>query len=150
MKYLLAIAALLPVTLQAAEPDETQFGVALGTPGGVNLVMKKEIAGHPIQLAVGYTGKAYGIEAGYSFYYNRDSAMRSWQVIAGSSTIKDNALTYYSTQDVVYRVYEDEDWNYAGVSGTFQYGGFYIEPGITVGSGDFSSPQLTIQVGWLW
>lgn len=151
MKYLLAIAALLPMTLHAAESDDTQFGVALGTPGGVNFVMKKEISGHPVQLAVGYAGKVYGIEAGYSFYYNRDSAMRSWQVIAGTFKVEDNSTILDSTPDG-YRVrYEDEDWRYVGVSGTFQYGSFFVEPGVTVGNGDFSESKLiTIQVGWLW
>jgi hypothetical protein len=25
-----------------------------------------------------------------------------------------------------------------------------MEPGLTFGSGDYSNPQLTLKIGWLW
>ncbi|GAC03879.1 hypothetical protein GAGA_1016 [Paraglaciecola agarilytica NO2] len=37
-----------------------------------------------------------------------------------------------------------------GASATFSWGGFFVEPGISVGSGDYSSPQLLFQAGYLW
>lgn len=150
MKYLLVIAALTPLSLQAADSVDAQIGLSLGTPGAVNLVIKNEVFGQPMQLAVGYVGTAYGAEAGYSFYYNSESAMRSWQITVGTFRAKEEKRVVVRDASGTRWWYEDETWSYLGVSGTFQYGGFFLEPGISAGTGDFSNPQLTLQAGWLW
>lgn len=150
MKYILAIAAIVPLTLHAADNDDTQIGLSLGTPGGINLVVKKSFSGHPLQLAVGYIGDAYGAEAGYSFRYNSDSAFRSWQATIGTFRAEDQSRALVRDATGYRWHYEDDVWTYLGLSATFQFGGFFLEPGLSVGTGDFSSPQATLQLGWLW
>lgn len=150
MKYLLVIAVITPLAVDAVENGDTQAGISLGSPGAFNLVIKKELSGHPLQLAIGYVGSAYGIETGYSFYHDRDSFMRSWQAIAGTFRAEDRSRVLDMDAGGYRWRYDDDSWSYVGVSGTFQYGGFFLEPGLSVGTGDYSNPQLTIQVGWVW
>ena len=135
-----------------AGENRTEVGASLGTPSGINFVLKKDISGFPVQVSGFYLGEIYGIEAGYSFYRNESSHFRSVQIVVGTSVIEEDAYRVYVSSDTfVLQEYKDEkEWNYLGVSTTFQFGGFYIEPGLSAGSGDYSSPQLSLQLGWLW
>ncbi|MDO7086648.1 hypothetical protein WNY51_07540 [Pseudocolwellia sp. AS88] len=118
--------------------ESTTFGVSLGTPAFANFVIKSDKFGLPLQLSGGYWGdRASGIEVGYSFYQNKDSFFHSAQVITGYLHMEKNR-------------YENNRWSYVGVSTTFKNGGFFLEPGLTFGSGTYSNPQLMIQIGWLW
>jgi hypothetical protein len=133
----LLLIAISPFTL-SNEP--VSFGVSLGSPAGANFVIKTNKFGLPLQVSGGYWGdKAKGIELGYSFFQNESSLFSSAQFIVGHSEIEDK-----SSYPII------EKWTYAGISTTFSTGSFYIEPGLTFGSGDHSNPQFTIQVGWLW
>lgn len=135
-----------------AEEDRTEIGASLGTPSGINFVLKKDVSGLPFQLSGFYLGEQYGIEAGYSFYRNENSNFRSAQIVGGTITTEEDAYRANTSSDYFFlEKYTDEkEWNYLGVSTTFQFGGFYIEPGLNAGSGDYSSPQLSLQLGWLW
>lgn len=135
-----------------ADENRTQIGFSVGTPAGLNFVLKKNVAGLPLQVSGFYFGKIYGVEAGYSFYRNEDSHVRSIQLVAGTSTIEEDEHRYYTLSgNLYYEEYEDKkEWNYIGVSTSFHFGGFFIEPGLNVGSGEYSSPQLSLQLGWLW
>ena len=116
---------------------DDQFGLSIGTPSAVNFVYKGEVADIPIQVAGGYWGDSYsGVELGYRFI-ERDGAFSSAQLLAGYSRLEDS-------NDIV------DEWTYVGASATFSWGGFFIEPGISVGSGDYSNPQLLFQAGYLW
>lgn len=148
---LLSIAA---VCAQADSERDTQLGFSLGAPGGINLVYKTHLGNAPVQISGGYLGDSYGLELGYSFYENTDSWFRSAQITIGKAHIeKDKTWSYYDpSRNTFYSVdYVDEDdWTYASISNTFQFGGFFIEPGLSIGTGDFDSPQFLLQAGWLW
>lgn len=137
MKKVFLVSLLLSaLTVSKVNAEETEVGLSILTPGGLNFVVKGELFGLPLQTSVGYLGRGdtslYGLEVGYNFIKNPDKFFRSAQFITGHSDI------------------DDDKWTYGGVSATFQYGGLFVEPGLTVGSGDYSSPQITMQVGWLW
>ena len=118
--------------------ESTSLGLSLGSPAGMNFVIKSDELGVPLQISGGYWGDTIsGIEVGYSFYEQEKTFFRSVQLIAGYNDIEKNDN-------------KSDKWRYAGLSATFQKGGFFIEPGLTFGSGDYSSPQLTFQIGWLW
>lgn len=118
--------------------ESTTFGVSLGSPALANFVIKSDKLGLPLQLSGGYWGdKVSGIEAGYSFYQNKDSFLNSVQVITGYSETEQTKFDKHS-------------WTYVGVSTTLKKGGFFIEPGLTIGSGEYSNPQFMLQIGWLW
>ena len=116
---------------------DNHLGLSIGTPAGINFVYKGDIANVPIQVSGAYWGdKAQGLELGYRFIEN-DSAFSSAQLLLGYSRTEDS-------NDVA------DEWSYIGASATFSYKGFYIEPGLSVGSGDYSNPQLLIQAGYTW
>ncbi len=140
-KFIISLLFLsMPAFAEDVKDRNSQIGLALGTPGGLNLVLKSHLANHPVQLSAGYIGSdTFGLEAGYRFYTNEKSLIRSVQVIAGTAKFED--LSYPNDRRV---------WHYVGVSSTLQYGGFFVEPGLSVGSGDFTNPQLVLQGGWLW
>jgi hypothetical protein len=125
-------------SLSTFSQESTSIGLSIGTPAGVNFVIKSDALGVPLQISGAYLGdKVSGIEVGYSFYEHNDSFFYSAQLIAGYSHIETNQ-------------FESDTWRYAGASATFKKGGFFMEPGLTFGSGDYSNPQLTFQIGWLW
>jgi hypothetical protein len=133
-RYLLALSISLLSTSVAADD---QFGLSIGTPSVVNFVYKGEVADIPVQVSAGYWGDSYsGIELGYRFI-ERQGPFSSAQILVGYSRLEDS-------NDFI------DEWTYVGASATFSWGGLYIEPGISVGSGDYSSPQLLIQAGYLW
>lgn len=117
--------------------ESTSIGLSIGSPAGANIVIKSNELGFPLQVSGGYWGdKIRGLEVGYNFYQNQDSFFHSAQVIAGYSDIEENR-------------FENSTWRYTGVSATFKKGGFFMEPGLTFGSGDYSNPQVTFQIGWM-
>lgn len=133
-KYLLALSISLLSTSVFADD---RFGVSIGPPALVNFVYKGEVADLPIQVSGGYWGdKHRGIELGYRFV-EREGVFSSAQVLAGYYRLKDSGDSI-------------DEWTYVGASATFSWGGFYLEPGISVGSGDYSNPQVLIQGGYLW
>ena len=118
--------------------NSTLIGLSIGTPASVNFVIKSDALGVPLQISGGYWGdKISGIEVGYSFYQHNDSFFHSAQIITGYNHIETNQ-------------FESDTWEYAGASITFKKDGFFMEPGLTFGSGDYSNLQLTFQIGWLW
>ncbi|WP_337843027.1 hypothetical protein [Rheinheimera sp.] len=132
-KHLLFSLALLSFSSLA----DDQIGLSIGTPAAINFVYKGEIADLPLQLSGGYWGDAArGIELGYRFM-EQDSAFSSAQFLVG----------YSRTED---RHDEVDEWSYVGVSATFTYKGFYLEPGLSIGTGDYSNPQLLLQAGYMW
>ncbi|WP_299806151.1 hypothetical protein [uncultured Shewanella sp.] len=125
-------------SFSATAEESTSIGLSLGSPAGANFVIKSDELGFPLQVSGGYWGdKVSGVELGYNFYQQKDSFFHSAQVITGYSDVEKNQ-------------FESDKWTYAGISATFKTGGFFMEPGLTFGSGDYSNPQLTFQIGWLW
>lgn len=116
-----------------------QHGVSMLMPGGFNYVYK----GNKLQFAGGMTGgDTYGVEVGYRMPRKTQSAFRSTNVVLGYFRIE--------TADDCFNCIPYEEWSYIGVSATFQANLFYIEPGLSVGSGDFSNPQFILQMGLLF
>jgi hypothetical protein len=132
------VSLLILFSFPALAEDSTSFGLSLGSPAGANFVIKSNALGIPMQISGGYWGdNASGIEIGYNFYQNTDSFLYSAQIVAGYTDFRENNL-------------KSDIRKYAGFSATFKRGGFFIEPGLSFGSGDYSNPQLNFQIGWLW
>ena len=137
-KKTIGLTLLILSSFSVSAEKSTSFGLSLGSPAGGNFIIKSDKLGLPLQISGGYWGdRVSGIELGYNFYQNNDSFFHSAQIITGYSETSENK-------------FESDKWKYAGVSATFKKGGFFMEPGLTFGSGDYSNPQLTFQIGWLW
>ncbi|MBA6288837.1 hypothetical protein [Colwellia sp. MB3u-4] len=137
-KKITCVSLLILSSFSALAEDSTSLGLSLGSPAGANFVIKSDELDVPLQISGGYWGdKISGIEVGYNFYQNNDSFFHSAQIISGYSDIEKNK-------------FKSDKWKYVGFSATLKKGGFFMEPGLTFGSGDYSSPQFTFQIGWLW
>lgn len=123
-----------------AEYDPDYIGVSFITPGGINFIGGLATKSTTLKFAVGYLDEnTNGIEFGATVArWSGRSSLRSVQIIIGDSNTED---PYTS---------EPHEWRYAGISATYRFDDFIIEPGITAGEGDFSSPQLSLQLGFLW
>ncbi|MDH5184964.1 MAG: hypothetical protein OEX12_13860 [Gammaproteobacteria bacterium] len=147
MKYvsiLILILILILIFLQSAisnaselsNTNKSYIGVSLFTPGAMNVVAGKALESTTIKVTYGHLSTAtHGIEIGATVLRQPTKELRSVQIIAGTSSTN-SVLTNSILK-----------WTYVGVSTTIQNGSFFVEPGLTVGSGDFSSPQFSLQVG---
>jgi hypothetical protein len=73
-KKIACVNLLILSSFSALAEDSTSFGLSLGSPAGVNFVIKSDELGTPLQISGGYWGdKVSGIEVGYNFYQNNDS-----------------------------------------------------------------------------
>ncbi|TKB44151.1 hypothetical protein E8M12_13010 [Thalassotalea mangrovi] len=100
----------------------------------INFVYK----GDRLHFSGGYWGdNIRGIELGIPFYDIKHSYLTTINATVGHTRTED------SMNDV-------DEWTYVGVSTTIDFNGFYIEPGLTIGKGDYDSPQLSLQLGYLW
>jgi len=136
--------------LGAAQADEwttpagysDEIGLSVGSPGVINFVYHKATGERTYRLAVGgIDSQTYGIEVGATLIRNPGELFRSLQVVAGAASMRNRVAPNLTVAD---------QWIYGGLSTTFQYGGFFVEPGLTLGVGDYSNPQLILQIGWLW
>ena len=118
---------------------DTEIGFSLGTPSAINFVIKKPVGDQILQFSGGTLGKntLYGLEVGASILYYPDKNWRSVQVISGF-VHSERAWS------------NDKELGYIGISTTFRLGGFFLEPGVVIGDGDYSGPQMAMQMGWLW
>jgi hypothetical protein len=124
-----------------APSHSTQYddlGFSIGTPGVLNL--EWEHVSNPVTIAVSgmYWGNTRGIQLGLApaFMKRQDNKLRL-QLIAGTSKI----------------VPEDEPaekWTYYGAEVVWRPRRFLLGGGLTGGSGTFSSPQLTLRIGFVW
>jgi len=133
VKRFIPLVTLVATSTQSYANDDLELGVSLFTPSAFNLVAKGNIDNHHLSVSGNYLGDdAHGIQLGYSLLYRPGKGARSVDVVMGYSEVSYN------------------EWTYVGLNATFQYGGFFIEPGISIGEGDFCNPQLLLQMGWLW
>ncbi|MBU2986668.1 hypothetical protein KO528_14990 [Saccharophagus degradans] len=153
MKVALITTLICLATFSASYAENnTEVGVSLGTPGAINLVVKKDMWGLPLQISGGAMENILGVEIGYRFYVNNDNIFRSAQLVTGYTSVTNTYQTIrlQGNNYVLADYDEKKSWSYIGVSNTFQFGGFFIEPGLNIGTGEYTSPQLLIQAGWLW
>ena len=134
----LTVAPVVSVAADSASPGPGhRAGVSLITPAGINFVYEANLSFATITASGMHWGEsddsAAGAQLGVSFYRREsDSRFRSLNLIAGTSRL------------------EDEHWDYVGVEAMIAWDHFFLAPGLTRGSGTYSSPQLSLQLGWLW
>ncbi len=118
---------------------ENEIGFSFGTPGGINFVVQIPTAKTDLKFSgmkgIGRNNEGHGFEIGATIYRNPYSYFRSVQVVVGTIEL-DNV--------------DQDEFDYIGVSTTVRHGSFFIEPGLAMGQGDFSNPQLLVQLGWLF
>ncbi len=130
------------------EPTYKEFsalGLTILQPGIVNLVGAYESGKLGGRLAIGYVGSSYGFQGNFLYNLSRTKSFNHHISFgAGYSHYSVPENTIYGTMNVI------REWQYVGGFYDLNYGGFFVETGLTVGSGDFSNPQLALQLGFVY
>jgi hypothetical protein len=115
------------------------FGVTLGTPSGLNLVFGYNINKIGLRISGLYLDQIYGTQFNISYlienyhhYEHGPTIFASYSRGAGTATS------------------EPFTWMGAGVGYYLNLGGFFIEGGVSWGTGTYSSPQAAIQLGYVY
>lgn len=111
-----------------------ELGVNLGTPAGFNLAIGKWLGRFGLRVSGGTLGKPVNgiqINLGYKLSDNTDRS-HSLAFMGGNSQA------------------EARHWTYAGVAYNLNWGGFFLEVGLTGGSGSYTNPQAAIQIGYMY
>ena len=79
----------------------------------------------------------HGIQANLLYKISRKRNIdQNFGLCVGTSEVKDGWLM--------------RDWTYIGAIYELNFHGFFIQPGLSIGDGDFSSPQLLFQIGYVY
>jgi hypothetical protein len=128
-----------PIFMRQDEPHWS-FGAALGTPAG-------------IQPVLGYHSGEWGVRASAMLIPDAVAGLQVGMMkrIATTGHLDINAMLIsgFSVLDEGYPYY-DQTWLYAGPALSLDLFGIYAEGGLTLGIGDFSNPQLAVQLGYAY
>ena len=115
-----------------------RLGFSLGTPAMLNLVSIVHLPITTISVSGMYWGEdPVGLQVGASvFRSEQKSFFRALNLIIGMMDYEDGDY--------------GREWNYYGIDGLFSWKLLFIQPGVTAGNGSFSSPQISMQIGFLW
>ncbi len=111
-----------------------EVGLSLGLPAGINTGLGLWAGRLGVRAWGCYLGPAiHGVQLGAGFDFAGERTSNAVMLIVGYSR-----LTF-------------GEWAYGGVAYDLRTDlGFFFELGMTVGYGSFSSPQLHLQLGYLW
>jgi hypothetical protein len=121
----------------------TELGASFGTPGGLNLMVGHWFGIVGTRLSGMYLGSTLaGIQGNIGFKLS-DNSNRSHALAAvfGTSRLVEDEGTFFE---------RERTWTYIGAAYNLNLGGFHLEAGLTVGDGDFSSPQIVLQLGYMY
>ena len=122
------------------------FGGVLGTPAGGNFVVGSYWSRFGIRLSFGYWGDAVsGLELSLPInLYRSEHTSQNIALVASTTTVQTTETDYYGQYQY--------DRTFAGFGPAYQVNlsGFSGELGLAFGSGgDFSSPQIMLQLGYV-
>ncbi|MBI5325433.1 MAG: hypothetical protein HZB41_09220 [Ignavibacteriae bacterium] len=121
------------------EKQYAMFGPTFLLPGGINLLF-------------GYHYSTFGVRGEFGIF-PVDDAIYGFQMNVFYNLFRNKSFEHnvsiaggYSHQDH----YIDRDWAYIGVMYDFNIYGFFMEFGLTLGSGYYSNPQMALQLGYVY
>ena len=116
----------------------SEIGVNLGLPAGVNLLAGQWFGRMGLSVSGMYLSTVHGAQANIGYkLFDTGKSRGSISLIGGFSQINDNDDK------------KDKEWKYAGAAYNWVYRWFWLEAGLSLGRGDFSNPQLVLQVGFI-
>ena len=111
-----------------------ELGANLGTPAGLNFTLGNWFGPLGLHISgMSYGDRISGIQANFGFKLS-DNTNRSHSIafICGHSNADINT------------------WSYYGAAYDLNWGGFFLEAGLTAGSGSYTNPQLALQIGYTY
>ncbi|MBX7156407.1 MAG: hypothetical protein K1X91_15735 [Bacteriodetes bacterium] len=138
-------------TSEAGEVVDTRYkrqdnfftaGVTIGSPAGLNLRIGKHINNLAFDVSGMYLSTVQGAQFNIHLCYDNEKATQNYiGLMVGSS-----AITGDLENTGISRTYT---YTYGGVSTALHSHGFFLETGLVIGSGDFRSPQVMFQIGYM-
>ena len=116
-----------------------ELGLSLGTPSALNAEYSCELGNRALYVSGGYWGRLYGAQVGGSTLRKGTSETHgSLNVIGGYFAGKETDTS------------EWKNWTYGGAEIFFKWRRFFAAPGLCVGGGSFSNPQIVGRLGFTW
>ncbi len=128
-----------------------ELGVTLGTPAVLNLVLGKHFDNLMVKASGFYLGSdAKGIQ--FEIGYKLAEFARTYHAIniaGGFSEMRTTSSTLNDTDNELCpsKLYK---WNYIGIVYNLNTNGFYLQSGLSIGEGDYISPQFMFQIGYVY
>jgi len=133
-------------TEDQVSPVRSTYGITVGTPAALNLTTSQYFGSKlGLRLSGGYLpghcdSHLAGLQLGVC-----------WKLKERSNSLFDAGLVFgYTEIENGRTAMDDELWRYMGVTGSYQWRSFFIEGGLTVGSGTHPNPQGVLQVGFIF
>ncbi len=140
---LICTTGLLAQTEDQMSPVRSTYGITLGTPAGLNLTTSQYVGSKlGLRLSGGYwparwDGFLAGVQLGIC-----------WKLRERCSSLLDAAITCgYDEINHGRSIEDDNFWRFVGLAGSYKWRSFFIEGGLTVGTGTYPNPQGILQVG---
>ena len=124
-----------------------ELGVTLGTPAGLNVVGAKHFDNLMVKASgfyLGYPVKGIQLELGYKFS-EYDRTYNAFNIVAGIAEYGEKERINFH-----WSIYNYKSWKYIGIVYNLNTNGFYLQSGLSIGEGDFTNPQLLLQVGYVY
>ncbi|MCB2205246.1 hypothetical protein KQI65_10895 [bacterium] len=130
----------------------SELGINIGTPGGLNLAYGHWFGGIGLRLSgMIYGPSLSGLQLNLGFKLSDTYRMSHvLALVGGVSHFELEEETYYSSYSLITHRTRVYDWTYLGGIWEMNWWGFFLQTGLAVGSGDFSNPQLMLQIGYMY
>jgi len=140
----------VPMPSRNVDHVKAELGIVLGTPSGLNLILAAHTTDAIFKISGAYLGPTlYGgqFDIGYKFSENK----RTYHGVGlgfGFANIGTTEITTNQWNQYEYK--ERNHWQYVAVNYMLNTYGFYLNAGLSAGSGSFSNPQLMLQIGYAY
>lgn len=126
---------------------EVTIGATFGTPAVGNIrvgVRTEKLAFH---YSGGYWGDVFGFQLNPMLLLSKDEKTYHYlSALIGYSHLKSEQIYRIGPYTIID---EGVNWLYGGVGYVFNTRGFFLELGLSAGTGSFTSPQLMFQIGYV-
>jgi small nuclear ribonucleoprotein (snRNP)-like protein len=142
------------LTLELNNPYDksgySMLGITAITPGGINLLFGQHFGKFGIRLQGGLlplSRTMWGFQGNLLYNFQKSESFENNISLAfGQLNIPINKG--FSPWEGT--IYENGDWTYGAVCYDFNTGGFFLEVGLSFGTGYFSNPQALLQLGYVY
>lgn len=125
----------------------SELGVTFGTPSLGNIVAGYHLNNLMFKASGLYLGDRRGIQLEFGYKFSEYArTYHAFSIVGGLQSFE----FFENCMPLTERKYVEKNWKYVGIVYNMNSNGFYIQPGICIGEGDFSNPNYLIQIGYVY
>ena len=135
------------IPVKKEKDSEVIIGATFGTPavGNIRVGVRSEKAA--FHFSGGYWGEVFGFQLNPMLLLSKDEKTYHYlSALLGYSHLESERIYRIGQYTIID---EGLNWLYGGVGYVFNTRGFFLELGLSAGSGSFTSPQLMFQIGYV-